>query len=171
MFTNYFKIAFRNIKKNKLFSFINIAGLAIGMAACLLILQYVSFELSYDRFNANAEDLYRVTNDRYQYGKLVQHGTITYSGVGRALKDDYAEVVNNTRVEPFSEQVLTYDDKRIGNLSALAVDNSFLSMFSYPFITGDARNGLKEPNSVVLTATLTRKLFDIRNNNFQQVIG
>ena len=81
MFKNYFKTAWRNISKNKIFSFINIAGLAIGMAACLLILQYVSFELSFDRFNQNAKNLYRVTNDRYQNGKLVQHGTITYSAI------------------------------------------------------------------------------------------
>src|SRR3954471_2519404 len=108
MLISYFKIAWRKLMKNKTFSFINIAGLAIGMAACLLILQYVSFELSFDRFNQNAKDLYRVTNDRYQNGKLVQHGTITYSAISKALKNDYPEVINTTRVEPFSEQVLTY---------------------------------------------------------------
>ena len=59
------------------------------MAACLLILQYVSFKLSYDQFNKNAKDIYRVANDRYQNGKLIQHGTITYSGIGKAMKDDY----------------------------------------------------------------------------------
>src|SRR4051812_22482974 len=107
MLKNYFKIAWRNIRKNKVFSIINIAGLAIGMAACLLILQYVSFELSYDQFNRNAKDIYRVTNDRYQNGKLMHHGTITYSGVGKALKNDYAEIINNTRVEPIDQQVLT----------------------------------------------------------------
>ena len=84
----------RSISKNKLFSIINIAGLAIGMAACLLILQYVSFELSYDQFNTNADDIYRVANDRYQEGKLVQHGTITYSAIGKAMKDDFPEVMD-----------------------------------------------------------------------------
>ena len=86
MFKNYFKTAWRNLIKNKVFSLINIAGLSIGMAACLLILQYVSFELSFDQFNNNAADIYRVVNDRYQNGKLVQHGTITYSAVGIAMK-------------------------------------------------------------------------------------
>src|SRR3954462_2615776 len=108
MLTNYLKSALRSIRKNLLFSVINIAGLAIGMAACLLILQYVSFELSYDRFNKNAADIYRVVNDRYQHGKLVQHGTITYSAIGKALKDDYPEVVEYTRVEPFSDLVFGY---------------------------------------------------------------
>ena len=68
MLTNYFKAAWRNPVKNKTFSIINIAGLCIGMAACLLILQYVSFELSFDQFNKNVTDIYRVYNDRYQTG-------------------------------------------------------------------------------------------------------
>jgi putative ABC transport system permease protein len=70
MLKNYFLIAFRNLSKNKAFSFINIFGLAIGMAACLLILQYVSFELSYDNFHANKDRVYRVNQDRYDKGKL-----------------------------------------------------------------------------------------------------
>src|SRR5215467_2603380 len=107
MFKNYFKIAWRNLWKNKIFSAINIIGLAIGMAACLLILQYVSFELSYDQFNKNAADIYRVYNDRYQNGKLIQHGTITYSGIGKAMHDDYPEVVNHSRVEPFSNEIVS----------------------------------------------------------------
>src|SRR3954470_19810724 len=171
MFKNYFKTAWRNLTKNKTFSLINIAGLAIGMAACLLILQYVSFELSYDRFNTNAEDIYRITNDRYQEGKLVQHGTITYSAIGEALKDDFPEVTDNTRVEPFSEQVLSNGDKKIGDVNALAVDNSFLSMFSYPFIVGDSKNGLKQINTIILTETLARKLFDLKENDFSKIIG
>ena len=89
MIRNYFKTAWRNLWKNKVFSLINILGLSFGMAACLLILQYVNFELSYDHFNKNAADLYRVVNDRYQNNKLIQHGTISYSGVGKALRDDY----------------------------------------------------------------------------------
>src|SRR5919205_486946 len=109
MLTNYFKTALRSITKNKLFSAINILGLAIGMAACLLILQYVSFELSYDRFNVQADDIYRVANDRYQEGKLVQHGTITYSGVGPAMQADFPEVVNHTRVEPWGKSIISYN--------------------------------------------------------------
>src|SRR4051795_6416799 len=114
MFKNYFKTAWRNLMKNKTFSFINIAGLSIGMAACLLILQYVSFELSYDQFNKNAADIYRVVNDRYQEGKLIQHGTITYSAVGKAMQDDYPEVVNHSRVEPNGPVIISYNNKKIG---------------------------------------------------------
>src|SRR5215208_681152 len=145
MFGNYFKVTLRNIMKNKLFSFINIAGLAVGMAACLLILQYVSFHLSFDRFNLNADNLYRVVNDRYQEGKLVQHGTITYSGIGKAMHDDYPEVVNHARLMPFTESLVITDEKKIGDQDVFAVDNSFLTMFSYQLAAGDVNTALKEP--------------------------
>src|SRR6185369_10339609 len=171
MIKNYFKTAWRNLWKNKTFSFINIAGLSIGMAACLLILQYVSFELSFDQFNKNADDIYRVYNDRYQNGKLVQHGTITYSAIGKAMQDDFPDVINHTRVEPFSEEIITYGDKKIGDLDLLAVDNSFLSMFSYPVIAGDKLTGLQNPNSVILTETLARKIFDIKGNDLEPLVG
>src|SRR6476620_8703819 len=123
MFKNYFKTAWRNLMKNTTFSVINIAGLSIGMAACLLILQYVSFQLSFDQFNSNAADLYRVANDRYQNGKLIQHGTITYSAIGKAMQDDFPEVVNHARVRPQGPSIITWDTKKIGNVSGLAADN------------------------------------------------
>src|SRR6266536_3229344 len=171
MFHNYFKTAWPNLMKNKLFSFINIAGLSIGMAACLLILQYVSFELSYDQFNKNAADIYRVYNDRYQNGKLIQHGTITYSAIGKAMQDDFPEVVNHVRVEPFGNAILTYGDKKIGEQQLMAVENSFFSVFSYPVLAGDAKTPLTEPNTVILSEKLARKIFDIKDNNFQPVIN
>jgi len=86
--------------KNKIFSLINIAGLSIGITVCLLILQYVSFQLSFGQFNQNVDDIYRVTNDRYQNGKLIQRGTITYSAIGKAMQDDLPEVIDYTRMEP-----------------------------------------------------------------------
>jgi len=170
MLKNYFKTAWRNLMKNKVFSFINIIGLSIGIAACLLILQYVSFQLSFDRFNKNAEDIYRVSNDRYQNGKLIQHGTITYSAIGKAMQDDFPEVLNHARVRPASGIIIN-GDKKIGGEGGYAVDNSFLDMFSYPIVAGSKTNALTEPNTIVLTETLARKIFDIKDNNFQQLIG
>ena len=157
--------------KNKTFSLINIAGLSVGMAACLLILQYVSFQLSFDQFNKNVNDVYRVVNDRYQNGKLAQHGTITYSAIGKAMQDDFPEVINHTRVEPFTGQIITYGDKKIGDQKVLAVDNSFLSIFSYPIIAGDKVSGLQNPNTIILTETLARKIFDIKTNDFESLVG
>src|ERR1700733_9703619 len=112
MIKSYFKTAWRNLWKNKVFSLINILGLSLGMAACLLILQYVNFELSYDHFNKNAKNIYRVINDRYQNGKLIQHGTITYSAIGKAMQDDYPEVVNHARVMPFGDITISADNKK-----------------------------------------------------------
>jgi len=171
MLKNYFKTAWRNLMKNKTFSFINIAGLSIGMAACLLILQYVCFELSFDRFNENADNLYRVTNDRYQNNKLIQHGTITYSGVGKAMMDDYPEIVNHTRVRPQGADILIEKDKKIGEQHGFAVDNAFLEMFSYPLLAGDKATALTQPNTIVLTEKLAKQFFGIAGNNFQSIIG
>ncbi|HEX4372787.1 MAG TPA: ABC transporter permease [Puia sp.] len=172
MLKNYFTTAWRNLRKNKIFSFINIFGLAIGMAACLLILQYVSFQLSYDQFNKNVNDIYRVYNDRYQNGKLIQHGTITYSAIGKAMQDDYPEVINHTRVEPWGKVIISQSNfKKIGEQEVLAVDNSFLSMFSYPMIAGDPKTALKEPYSVVLTASSAKKIFGTKENDLASLIG
>ena len=171
MLKSYLKVAFRNLWKYKGFSSINIAGLAIGLAACLLILQYVSFKLSYDQFNRNVKTVYRVVNDRYQQGKLIQHGTITYSGVGKAMNDDYEEVVQNTKMVPSGEVIVTYKEKRLAEDSVFYVENSFFSLFSYPLIAGDARSVFKDPHAVILSERLARKVFDYRGSDFSQFIG
>jgi putative ABC transport system permease protein len=171
MIRNYFKTAWRNLLKSKMFSLINILGLSLGMGACLLILQYVSFELSFDRFNKNGANIYRVVNDRYQNNKLIQHGTITYSGVSKAMQDDYPEVVNHTRVLPYGNLTLTYQDKKLPQQTSLAVDNSFLSMFTLPVVAGDSKTALSDVNTVAITQKLARKLFNVRGNDFNDVVG
>ena len=171
MFKNFLKTALRNLLKNKTFSLINISGLAIGMAVCLLILQYVNFELSYDQFNRNVADIYRVTNDRYQNGKLVQHGTITYSAIGKAMQDDYPEILDHARVEPFGNVIVGYQVKKIGDVNTKAVDNSFLTMFSYPFIVGDKATALKEPYSAVLTRVIADRIFGDQKGDYSKLVG
>ncbi|WP_051084261.1 ABC transporter permease [Segetibacter koreensis] len=161
MLRNYLKTAWRNLMKNKTFSLINIAGLSIGMAACLLILQYVSFQLSFDQFNKNASDIYRIVNDRYQNGKLIQHGTITYSAIGKAMQNDFPEVADHTRAILFDKEIIQFNTKKIGDLTILAVDNSFLRMFSYPLLAGDARTALQEPRSLILSQTIANRLFGV----------
>src|SRR4029079_19651821 len=160
MLKNYLKVAFRNLWKYKGFSSINIAGLAIGLAACLLILQIVSFKLSYDQFNKNANNIYRVVNDRYQQGKLIQHGTITYYAIGKAMNDDYEEVVQNASVEPWNDVILTYNEKKIGEDQILYADSNFLSMFDFPLLAGDKRTVLKDPYTMILSESLVEKIFD-----------
>lgn len=171
MIKNYFKTAWRNLVNNKTDSSINIFGLSIGMAACLLILEFVNYELSFDRFNKNASDIYRVTNDRYQQGKLIQHGTITYSAVGPAIKADFPEVIDNTRIEPMGNQILTLNNKKYEAANTLAVDNEFLTIFSYPLLAGDPKTALLEPSNIILTESLARKIFSVQNNNFSSLLG
>lgn len=171
MLKSYLITAWRNIRKNKVFSAINVIGLAIGMAACLLILQYVNFELSYDQFNKNLPDLYRVYNDRYQNGKLIQHGTITYSGIGQAMQNDYPEVVNHARVEPWGPFIVSSDMKKIGNQGGIAVDNSFLSMFSYDMVAGDPQTALLQPHTVVITASAANRYFGTEENDLASAVG
>jgi len=159
MLLNFFTVAMRNLGKHKLFSILNITGLAIGLAACLLILEYVSFKLSYDQFNTNLNNLYRVVNDRYQSGNLIQHGTITYSGVGKALDDDYEEVINHARLMPAGEKIVMHNEKKLSELNTFFADNSFLSMFSYPVLAGDKHTMMKQPHTIAITENLARKLF------------
>jgi len=171
MLKNYLLTASRHLYKKWGFSLINISGLAIGMAVCLLILQYVNYELSYDQFNKHAADIYRVTNDRYQNGKLIQHGTITYSGIGKALQDDYPEVVDHIRVMNWGKTIISYQDKRIGEQRTVAMDDHFFNMFSYPLLAGDPPTALKEPRSVVLSATSASSVFGNVKGNYASLIG
>jgi len=171
MFKSYLTTAWRNIRKNKIFSFINVIGLSIGMAACLLILQYVNFELSYDQFNTHLADLYRISNDRYQNGKLIQHGTITYSGIGQAMQHDFPEVIDHARVEPFWSQIVTYENKKFGDQEMWGVDNSFLTMFSYSLIAGDVNSALAKPYTAVLTAATANRYFGLKGDNVSAALG
>jgi putative ABC transport system permease protein len=171
MLKNYWKVALRNLWKHKTFSAINIGGLAIGMAACLLILQYVSFKLSFDQFHEHAAAIYRVVNDRFQGGKLIQHGTITYSAVGKAMNDDFDEVIDNTRVMWAEEKILEWKDKKLAEEQIFYADNRFLSIFTYPLKVGDKHSALKDPYTVILSESLARKLFDHRGDDWGSFIG
>src|SRR5687768_3395434 len=171
MVKHYLKVSFRNLWKHKSFSAINIAGLAIGMAACLLILQYVSFKLSFDQFHKKADNIYRVVNDRFQQGKLIQHGTITYSGVGRAMNEDFEEVIQNTRVVPSNEAIITYNNKRIAEPDLFFADSNFFKVFDFSLVAGDKHTVLIQPNTVVLSEKLIDKIFEHEGNDYHQFVG
>lgn len=171
MFRNYIKTAWRNLAKYKLFSALNIMGLAIGMAACLLILQYVSFKLSYDQFHPAVKDIYRVVNDRFQQGKLIQHGTITYSAIGRQMNDDYEEVIGHARVQPAGENILGYGDKKFMEEDGMFVENSFFTVFNFPLVAGDKSTILKQPYKLLLSEDAAAKIFEIKNGDYKQAVG
>lgn len=169
MFRNYFKIAWRNLIHYKIYSFITISGIAISIAACFLILQYVGFEQSYDTFHKNAKDLYRITNDRYQDNKLIQHGVITYPSVVKQMKMDYPEVKNYTRLLNYKGFFVEQDEK-IFNEGALFADSAFFNMFSFRILLGDKNDMLIRPFSIVLSESQAIKYFGQQWRN-EDIIG
>ncbi|MFQ5627843.1 MAG: ABC transporter permease [bacterium] len=158
MLKNYLKIAIRTLHKNRIYSFINVLGLGISIAACLLILHYVDFELSFDAFHENADNLYRLTNDRYQNGELTQHGVITYPSVPKAMHRDYPEIVNYSRVIQFSRLYLRHGETGFDERIVFA-DSAFFGMFSFPLLQGDANSALAEPYSILLSESAANKYF------------
>lgn len=163
MLGTYLTSAWRNLFKHKFFSLIAVAGLGIGLCACMLIIQYVQAELNVDRFHTNLANLYRVVNDRYQQGSLVQHSTMTYSGIGRAMKQEIPEIENYSRVTPYRMEVVTWGDKKMADLRTIAVDASFLSMFTYPLLAGDKQTALQEPNSIIVSEKLAREQMGVKD--------
>jgi putative ABC transport system permease protein len=156
MFKNYLKVAFRNIRRHKGYSFINIAGLAIGMACCILILLWVQDELSYDRFHENADDIYRVIQDI----KFADHSTtwaITQGPLGPSLEEDLPEIINATRITARRFR-LTYNDESFEEVIGMA-DGSIFEMFTFPLIKGNPATALSEPYSIVITEEMAEKYF------------
>ena len=171
MLRNYLTIAFRNVAKNKVFSAINIFGLGIGLAACLMIFQFVSFELSYDKFHDKFDRIYRVTNDRFQNGKLIQHGTITYPTIGPTMAKDFHEIETYTRLMPGGDLTVRIDDNSFRGDDCHFADEYFLTVFSFRLLAGDRVSSLKESHSIVLTEALARKYFAVSGNDYGALIG
>ncbi|MGD8535731.1 MAG: ABC transporter permease [Candidatus Aminicenantes bacterium] len=154
MITNYLKIAFRNMKRHKAYSFINIAGLAIGMAICILILLWVQDELNFDRFHENAENICRVNMNDQNYGVV---WPIVSIPVGPALKQEFPEVVDSVRVSDF-RGLVTREEKKFDEIGAY-VDPSFFEIFSFPFVKGDSKTALLAPSAIVITQEMAEKFF------------
>ena len=171
MFKNYLTTSWRNILKNKTFSTINILGLAIGLAACLLILQFVIFELSFDKFNSKLERTYRVTNDRFQNGKLIQHGTIMYPTIGPTMAKDFPEIEDFVRIMPGGNINARIDDKNFRGERSHFTDQRFFSVFDFKLLAGDKSVVLKEPYKAVVTENTARKYFQFEGDNLNSLIG
>lgn len=159
MLKNYIKIALRNIKKHKGYAFINITGLAIGMACCLLIIIWVLDELSYDQFHENAAHLYRVEENQHYSGR-VYHVIVTPYPLAPALKADVPEIIEATRYVWVGSLLLRYGDKAFFENNIRAVDPSFFHMFSFPLFKGDKKLVLDAPYSLVISEEMAEKYFD-----------
>ena len=157
MFRNYLKIALRNIKEQKGYSFINIASLAIGLSCCILIVLYIKYEFSYDKYHNDAQHIYRVVRE-YQ-GRPVWFNSSEHP-LAASLKEDFPEVVKSTRVKKNDEVgVVEYNSKRFNEEGIYFVDQDFLETFTFPLVLGDTHTALKEPFSVLLTQEMAEKYF------------
>ncbi|WP_080240395.1 ABC transporter permease [Spirosoma rigui] len=158
MLHSYFIIAWRNLVRNKAFSTINIVGLSIGLATCLLISLFVLDELSYDRFNEKADRIVRVFfRGSMQGGKMNEAHVMP--PVAQTLKADYPEVQEATRLRLGGSPFITYHDKRFRDQTIAFVDSNFFQVFTLPLIQGDAKTALVRPNTAVITQALARKYF------------
>ncbi len=158
MFYNYLKIALRNLKRNRVYSLINIAGLSIGLACCMLIILYNKDEVSYDRFHKNAENIYRITNKRIDSTGKVS-GTNGISGMmpGPTFKREIPEVKDFVRVQ--SERTAVKVGTEIFQQEGNYVDENFFSVFSFPLKAGDPKTALSDIHSVVLSEEVAKKFF------------
>jgi putative ABC transport system permease protein len=162
MIRNYLTIAWRNLRKNNTFSAINIAGLATGLAVALLIIQYVRFELSYEKSNPLADRIVRLTIDYMNGGTVDAQDTETYPPLGGKAKQEMSEVVNYTRAYSIAEPTITIqrDDRYYLLEKVYAVDSSFFSMFNYPLLRGTRKGIFTKPRQVVLTQSTAMTYFN-----------
>ena len=157
MIKNYLKIALRNFRKQKLFSLINICGLALGMACTILILLWVQDELNFDKFNKNADNIYRVVENQHYAGGEIFPVAVTPGPLAKALNDNYPEIVYSTRFA-FGNRNLRYGDKIFSEAVAFS-DPQFLKIFSYPLVIGNPDNVLKDIHSILMTEEAAEKYF------------
>lgn len=163
MFQNYFKIAWRNILRQKGYASINIFGLAIGISACLLILQYVFFELSYENFQVNKDRIYRVQQDRYDKGSLSTQWAAGAYAVGNSFKDAIPEIQDYVKVVSRGQFLTEVNNTPLKIEKGYFASESFFKIFTYPLIAGNATTALKEPYTAALSETTAKKVFGTTN--------
>jgi putative ABC transport system permease protein len=159
MFRNYLTVALRNLLRYKVYSAINISGLAIGMACCILIFLFVEHELSYDTFHNHEQQIYRITTDvPYQNG--IDHLAITWGPVGPLLVKDFPEVIQAVRFfHYFPKALLSYEEKHFYESRFFFVEPTVFEVFTFPLLKGDAHTALNDPNAVVITEEMAEKYF------------
>ena len=158
MLKNYIKIALRNIKRNKGYSSINIAGLSLGMACCLLILFYVLYEFNYDTLHEDADRIYRVAMEFRAKDQPVKYGAAIAPPVAPALLDNFTEVEYAVRITRGSG-IVKHGEKQFFENGIFYADQSFFNVFTFPLIKGDPETVLQEPYTAVLTESTAEKYF------------
>src|SRR5580765_593309 len=158
MFRNHFKTAWRNLMKYKFISFINLFGLTIGLTCCLLILTYILNELSYDRYNKNADNIYRVTRTFYNgNGEATLKLSTVSPPFGYYFPTDFPEIQKMTRLLNYGTVPLRYKDKLINEQNVYFADENLFDVFTVGAVKGNPRTALNDPFSVMLTEETARK--------------
>jgi len=163
MLKNYFVIAIREILKNKVFSAIHVFGLALGIAAFVHILQYALYEKSYDTFYENADDLYRIRQDRYDKGKLSTTWGAGCAAIGPALKKEFPEVISYATLYN-TGGIINIDERNFREDKIYAANSSLLTMFPVKLRDGNDSSALDEPNTAVISESVARKFFGEENS-------
>jgi putative ABC transport system permease protein len=158
MLKSYLIIAMRSLKRHKIYAFINISGLAIGIACCVLILMWINDEIRYDRFHEHKENLYRVVNE-LNYGPLSQITAGAAYPLGPAMKEEIPEISEIVRILPARKMLVAYGEKRFYEENFIFADPSLLTLFTFPLIQGDLRTVLSSPSAVVITQEMAVKYF------------
>jgi putative ABC transport system permease protein len=162
MFKNYLKITFRNLKRHKGYSLINIAGLSVGMACFILILLFSQYELNFERHHENADRIYRVNVEQYLTDQVFKASTSPVP-LAETLYNEIPEVVEFTRINSISNVLVKHEDQRYYEDQLDLVDHGALDMFTFPLISGDKSSALKEPHSIVLTEDMAAKYFRVQD--------
>ena len=158
MFKNYIKTAIRNLLRNKMFTFINLIGLAIGIACTLLILLWIKSELSYEKHHEKSDQIYQAYLKGIQ-GDDISYQSTTSPAIAGILKEEYPEIIESVRLGNLGDVVVKYNDKVLLESQGMAVDPSLLYIFTYPMLRGNAEVALNDPFSIVLTEDFARKYF------------
>ena len=158
MFSNHIKIALRNLKKRVGYTFINVVGLALGIACCVLILLFVRDELSFDRFHDDAERIYRVSFNGYAPNSPPDRFASVSRPVGRVIREEYGEVEHLVRMN-FWNPVVWHEGTYYYDDDVLYVESEFFDVFSFPLLQGDRSTALTEPGTIVITESTARKYF------------
>jgi putative ABC transport system permease protein len=161
MFKNYFKTAFRNLPRNKIYSLINIAGLSLGLACAILIMLYVKDEVSYDRFHKNVSRIYRIDRQQTKGDGSVHSSSYTGYFQGPRFSAKIPEIQSFVRFDPGQVDIKT--DADIQSQAVCFVDANFFFVFTFPLISGDPKTVLTQPNSVVITEDMAKKYFGNSN--------
>jgi putative ABC transport system permease protein len=163
MLKNYLTVAFRNIIRHKVYSVVNLAGLAVGMACTVLILLWVQSELSFDRYHEKADRIYRLASN-WNFGKWQGRYAISNHAVGPTMQKDYPEIVKACRFRPIRSGAVTqYNDQKFREEGIFYADNSVFDIFRFPLIKGDPKSALTTVHSVVITEDIAKKYFGHEN--------